>query len=480
MKNLSLLSFCFVLFFTACNIDDDLIEDYQEPSITILDTESIPTEIIISNSYQFSATFLNDVGENKKELITWESSDESVVSIDADGLATAYNPGEVIISVSATNDNPNGENTTITKVVATINVKEIPEVLTVSNSIAILLIGEKITFETSYFNSSGKKDNTVSLVWESADTTVASINNTGEVTGKSEGTSEITVKTATNSIATTFTIKVSKNISIIRIDNPLAENLRIGKTHPFMSSFFDENGTINTSNTVNWESSNTQTATINNNGLITAISPGSTIITASTVENGSIITTTTTVTISNNTLSINEISSLDIGDTHQYTADFEGTTPITWSSSDSAVATISSNGLVTAVAAGNTTITVTTVEGGETIRATTSLEIKGAASKTGTLETISYSVRGEVTLTSTMMTIANFNSTAPDTHVYLTNNPNRNQNDSSDYHVTTNGKITSNALVTIALNNIDINTYSHVVITCRSFGNFIMGKAELK
>ena len=143
------------------------------------------------------------------------------------------------------------------------------------------------------------------------------------------------------------------------------------------------------------------------------------------------------------------------------------------------VATISSNGFLTAVAAGDTTITATTVEGGKTIMATTNLEIKGDDSKSGTLETISYSVKGKVTLTSTMMTIANFNSTAPDTHVYLTNNPNRNQNDSNDYHVTTNGKIFSNALITIALDNIDINTYSHVVITCRSFGNFIMGKAEL-
>ena len=475
-----------MVFFTSCNIDDDIINDYQEPSITIVEKNSgvpIPSELTISESYDFSEVYsikyLNDVGEVKKELITWESSKPSVITINNQGLATAVNSGEATISVSATNDNPNGENTKITKEVATITITS-AEVLTVTNPIKNLSIDEKFTFKTTYFNNAGNQDNTVSLVWESTAPEIASISNTGEITGKSKGTSEIKVKTATNSIATTFTIKVDQKISVIRINNPLVANLKIGKTHQYEYSYFDENGEENTSNTIHWESSNTAIATISNSGLITVISPGSTEITATTIENGTTITSLpTTVTTSNNTLSINEISSVNIGDTRQYTVNFEGTTPITWSSSDVSVATITSNGFVTAIAAGDTTITATTVEGGKTIMATTNLEIKGDDSKSGTLETISYSVKGKVTLTSTMMTIANFNSTAPDTHVYLTNNPNRNQNDSSDYHVTTNGKITSNALITIALDNIDINTYSHVVITCRSFGNFIMGKAEL-
>ena len=89
MKNFSLLCFCFVVFFTSCNIDDDLIEDYQEPSITILDTESIPKSLFFSKTHQFKAKFLNDVGETKEGLITWKSSDESVITINAAGLVAA-------------------------------------------------------------------------------------------------------------------------------------------------------------------------------------------------------------------------------------------------------------------------------------------------------------------------------------------------------------------------------------------------------
>ena len=401
MKNFSLLIFCFVVFFTSCNIGDDIINDYQEPSITIIEKNSgspIPSELTISKSYDFSEVYsikyLNDVGDLKKELITWESSDISILTINNQGLATAVNSGEAIIFVSATNDNPNGENIKITKEVATITIIS-AEVLTVTNPITILSIDEKFTFTTAYFNNADKQDNTVSLVWESTAPEVASINNSGEITGKSEGTSKITVKTATNSIATTFTIKVSENISIIRINNLLAGNLKIRKTHQYEYSYFDENGDENTSNIINWESSNTAIATVNN-GLLTAIRPGNIIITASTVENGTPITSLpATVTISNNTLSINKISSITIGDTHQYIVNFEGTTPITWSSSDGSVATINSNGFVTAIAAGDTTITATTLEGGKTIMATTNLEIKGEDSKSGTLSG-SYSLAGTV------------------------------------------------------------------------------------
>ena len=229
-----------MVFFTSCNIDDDIINDYQEPSITIDEKNSgvpIPSELTISESYDFSEVYsikyLNDVGELKKELITWESSDISILTINNQGLATAVNSGEVTISVSATNDNPNGENTKITKEVATIRITSVPEVLTVTNPIKTLSIDEKFTFKTAYFNNAGNQDNTVSLVWESTAPEIASISNTGEITGKSKGTSEITVKTATNSIATTFTIKVNENISMIRINNPLVANLKIGRTHQY-------------------------------------------------------------------------------------------------------------------------------------------------------------------------------------------------------------------------------------------------------
>ena len=122
MRILYFLSLFSILFFTSCSIKDDVVDDYREPQISIENISDIPTELTILNEYQFSANFFNDVGEIKNELITWESSDISVITIDANGLATAIGGGTATIKASAQNDNPNASSSIITKEIATISV----------------------------------------------------------------------------------------------------------------------------------------------------------------------------------------------------------------------------------------------------------------------------------------------------------------------------------------------------------------------
>lgn len=383
MKNLSLLSFCFVLFFTACNIDDDLIQDYQEPSITIQNNSGVPvTKLILSENYKFSATFLNDVGASKNELITWQSSDESVITINSNGLAMAIGLGTSEISATAINNNPKTKvKTPISKVVTSITINE---VLLIENTISEIALNDTYRYNVKYFGEE----------------------------------------------------------------------------------------------TITWTSSDSSKATIDNEGVITAIRLGQVTISASVTENGKTYSVETMATVTGVTLRISNpiTTSLVIGKTHKYLYEFsESTIPtITWKSSDTSIATIDSNGLVTAVAAGNTTITATTVEGGETIRATTSLEIKGAASKTGTLSG-SYSLAGTVTLTSTSLSFMNFVSTAPDTHIHLTNNPSSIAN---GMKVSGSNKVSGSSF-SLALDNIDINNYTYVVAVCERFGNIILGHATL-
>jgi uncharacterized protein YjdB len=221
------------------------------------------------------------------------------------------------------------------------------------------------------------------------------------------------------------------------------------------------------------ESSNTAIATINN-GLVTAISPGNTTITASTVENGRTILSTTTINVSNNTLTINDIERLAVNENHQYTVFFEGTTEITWASSDVSKATINSNGEVTAISEGTVTITATTIEGGTTITDQTDLEITSLPSKSGTLSG-SYQLSGTVVLTSTSLQFTNFVVTAPDTHIYLTNNHSSIANGLK----ASVSNVTTNASFSLALNDININDYSYVVVVCQGAGNLIFGSAEL-
>lgn len=135
---------------------------------------------------------------------------------------------------------------------------------------------------------------------------------------------------------------------------------------------------------VTWSSSNPAIATVDNNGNVTAIGEGQTVITA-TINDGSNISASCTVNVTNPVISeitLNKTSdSLTIGQTDNLVAT---TTPsntvVNWSSSDSSIATVDSNGKVTGIKAGTVTITATTVDG------LTATCIINVASTTGPIE----------------------------------------------------------------------------------------------
>ena len=126
---------------------------------------------------------------------------------------------------------------------------------------------------------------------------------------------------------------------------------------------FGDNSTGDVTSQVTWVSSATNIATISTAGLATAVALGTTNITA---KSGSVISPASVLTVSNQTITSITVSpqntTLTAGTQQQYTAiDNNGnniTNSVTWNSSSTLVATITSpGGLATAVATGTTTIT---------------------------------------------------------------------------------------------------------------------------
>jgi len=123
---------------------------------------------------------------------------------------------------------------------------------------------------------------------------------------------------------------------------------------------------------VTWSSSDDSVATVSSNGLVTAIGGGNTNITVTTVDGGftaqcslNIIVNVAGVTLNKSTLSLSK------GATETLVATVSpsdaGNKNVIWSSSNDSVATVNSNGLVTAIGdSGSAIITVTTVDGGFT------------------------------------------------------------------------------------------------------------------
>jgi len=108
-----------------------------------------------------------------------------------------------------------------------------------------------------------------------------------------------------------------------------------------------------------WTSSNTAIATVSNTGLVTGVAAGSVTITY-TNNNGCSRTTTVTV---NPLPTITGTTAVCVGSTTQLTGSGTPAASNPWTSSNTAIATVSNTGLVTGVAAGSVTINYTNNNG---------------------------------------------------------------------------------------------------------------------
>ncbi|MBR0441631.1 MAG: Ig-like domain-containing protein, partial [Firmicutes bacterium] len=137
-----------------------------------------------------------------------------------------------------------------------------------------------------------------------------------------------------------------------------------------LAVFFDPEDA--TEKDVVWSSSDEEVATVDENGVVTAVAPGTAQITAQSAADED-IKAVCAVTVKAKTIAVTGVSvdpaevSLKVGKTKELTAVLEPENAtnknVTWSSSDEEVATVDENGKVTAVAAGTAEITVKTEDG---------------------------------------------------------------------------------------------------------------------
>ena len=159
----------------------------------------------------------------------------------------------------------------------------------------------------------------------------------------------------------------SKEVLVTSITlSPSSLSLKKGATQTLTATVSPSDAT---NKEVTWSSSNTAVATVNSNGQVTAVATGTCTITCM-AQDGSGVSATCTVRVvqlvTGITLSQTSLS-LNSGDTQTLTATVQPSDAsdkgVTWSSSNTAVATVNQSGLVTAVAGGSCTITCTAKDG---------------------------------------------------------------------------------------------------------------------
>jgi uncharacterized repeat protein (TIGR02543 family) len=133
------------------------------------------------------------------------------------------------------------------------------------------------------------------VTWTSSDANIATVDNTGTVTGVSEGTASITVTTQDGNKTATCNVKVSIVANAIELN---ATKLTLGKNAQIkLKATISPDNATNTS--VTWISSNPNVVTVSEEGIIKAIALGTADITATAID-GSNVAKSCKVTVSNN------------------------------------------------------------------------------------------------------------------------------------------------------------------------------------
>ena len=200
------------------------------------------------------------------------------------------------------------------------------------------------------------------VTWKSSNSSVATISASGRVQAVAAGTAVITAahKGSGKTAKCTVTVTEAK-IPVSKVTlNTNAIKWPVGRSGSFTATVLPSNAT---NKAVAWKSSNTKVATVSSTGKLTAVAPGTATITC-TAQDGSGKYATCKVTVKSNT----EVSNITLSATatsiyinnHAYIK--ATTTPagkaVTYASSNTSVATVSSKGVVTGKSAGSAVITV--------------------------------------------------------------------------------------------------------------------------
>lgn len=362
MKNkhflMPIMAILIVFFMIGC--PESASDNVAVSSVTINEAAASPYTINVGgDDITLHATVLPGNASNK--TVTWTSSAPTIASIGATtGTVTALATGTANITASAGGKTSEVFVVNVLVPVTSVTINEM------SQSPKALLVGGTGITLTATVAPPGASNSTVT--WTSSAPAIASVNSaTGAVTALAAGTADI-FASAGGIRSTAFVV----NTSVIAVEsvtiNEMSQSpktLRVGEAGiTLTATVLPENASFKT---VTWTSSATTKASVNaTTGAVTAVAQGDATITAT--AGGVASTTAFAVTILPpyiSSISItNDSPMLDVGETDTMTFRILPTgvpvQTVKWSSSAPEIATIDENtGVITAVAKGTTTITVT-------------------------------------------------------------------------------------------------------------------------
>ena len=300
--------------------------------------------------------------------ISWsvESEAENLTYDLKTGYLTAPNTPEGSADLVFSNGYPEGDEKRVEAVTHVIWSENPLSDISISNAPQSLPVGSSVQLEAAV----SPEDYICHISWKSSDTSVLRVLSNGKVVAVGQGEAVITasIGEATSSVTITVTGEQPGESGLTGVSlDCYTLTLYAGEEAEQLTATLKPEGT---EATIRWTSSNQTAATVSQDGKVTPLAAGVTVVTAAAGDyRASCIVTVQPKRVRVTGIRFDEPThTLMMGSTvtlQPIIAPDDATVKnLTWVSSDEQTATVSRTGIVTALSVGETTITATTVDGG--------------------------------------------------------------------------------------------------------------------
>ena len=289
------------------------------------------------------------------QSVTWVSSNNGVVTVDQNGSLKAIAAGTANITVKTTD----GGYTATCKV--TVKPVAVTEVWLNQTSVT-MKVKDIIVLNASVLPENATEK---AVTWSSSAPNIVKVEN-GKLTALAEGTAVITAKCDNKTATCTVTVqKADVPAESVTLDKTTLE-MTVNGTEKLTATVLPQDATVTT---IEWSSSNSDIAAVEQDGTVTAKAEGVVTITAKCGEKSAECTVTVKAAVVEATgITLDQTAlNLTAGGTAALKAtvypDNAADKTVTWSSSAPGVAEVDTNGTVTAKTAGSAVITAQTANG---------------------------------------------------------------------------------------------------------------------
>lgn len=307
----------------------------------------------------------NPVDFSDSKTLIWSSDDNGKVIELSNNVVKAIAPGTATVKAETVN----GKTATITVTVPEIKA----ETLTLNKNVATLEKSDSEKLDAKILPENTTDE--LNITWSVDNEDIVTVDPNGVITAVAPGNAIVTAKAG--NLEATCRVTVTSTLKSIVLDKNNVV-LEAGETSEPLEVTLNPNDATVDSSELKWESLNTSVATINANGEITAIAPGTAIIRATLAGKTAectvkVIVTLTGVEIAGDGNAIvykNKTAKLNVELTPSNATEIPDT--IIWTSSDESIASVDENGIVKGIEPG---IAVITVDYGNNITASKTVEV---------------------------------------------------------------------------------------------------------